>query len=323
VILPCLNEVEYIDECLDSILAMDFPTGRFEVLVIDGMSDDGTRDILRQRASVDERVRMLDNPRRITPTALNIGVRAARGAVIVRMDAHVRYPPEYLAELVEALQSSGADNVGTVIRTLPANDTATARAIAIALSHPFGVGNSHFRIGSDRARWVDTVPFGCWRRDVFERIGMFDEELQRNQDDEFNHRLLRNGGRILMLSHIAPEYYARSSLSAMARMYYQYGLFKPLVRKKVGRLVTLRQLAPPGLVLAVIALAILAAIWVPAAVALVILLSVYGVWCTASLLVALVVLHFSYGVGFLEGVIRLLIRRSPGRAGSGSVQLSR
>lgn len=323
VIVPCRNERDFIAACLDSVLANDWAPDRLEVLVVDGMSDDGTREILGDYASRHPAVRMLDNPRRITPTALNIGVRAAGGSVIVRMDAHNRYPRHYISRLVHWLFETGADNVGGVWITRPARDTAVARAIAACLSHPFGVGNAYFRIGSAAPRWVDTVPFGCYRREVFERIGLFDEELVRNQDDEFNLRLIRQGGRILLVPEIATEYYARESLAKLWQMYYQYGYFKPLVVRKVGGVFTLRQLVPALFVLSLGGAALLAP-WgnlavVPLAVLVVpyALLNVacsgfiatkHGVRAGLAATIAFSVLHVSYGIGFLKGIADVLFR---------------
>ncbi len=187
-----------------------------------------------------------------------MGIAAARGTVIVRMDAHVEYPRNYLSSLVGLLEQSGADNVGGVVQTLPANDSPIARAIACGMSHPLGVGNSHFRIGAAEDRWVDTVPFGCYRREVFDRIGLFDEELVRNQDDELNLRLIKHGGRILLSPRIVSKYFARDSLPKLWRMYYQYGYFKPLVVRKLGGVMTARQLLPPLFVLCLFATAIAA-----------------------------------------------------------------
>src|SRR6266480_5849379 len=184
VVVPCRNEERYIAACLDSILASDYPRDRLEVLVVDGLSDDRTREILGRYTARHPSIRRLDNPQRITPTALNVGIRAAEGDVVMRMDAHVLYPSTYVSQLVAALEETGADCVGGVIETLPADESATARAIALGLSHPLGVGNSYFRIGSRERRWADAVSFGCYRRDVFNRIGLFDEELLRDQDDE-------------------------------------------------------------------------------------------------------------------------------------------
>ena len=159
-ILPCRNEESHIAACLDSLLASTYPRDDLELIVVDGDSDDRTRDIVARYAERHVCIRLLDNPKRIVPTALNIGIRAATGDVILRADAHALYPPEYVPRLVAALLASGADNVGGCVVTLPSDDSATASAIATALSHPFGVGNSWFRIGRARTpRWVDTVPY--------------------------------------------------------------------------------------------------------------------------------------------------------------------
>src|ERR1041385_1254768 len=252
VIVPSRNEARHLAACLDSIVATAYPTDRLEILVIDGMSTDSTRVIAEAYATNAERrngiaLDVIDNPARTAPAALNIGIRRAKGDVIARMDAHALYPADYLPRLVEALDATGADNVGGVLDTRPASDAAVARAIAAACSHPFGVGNSRFRIGAPTNQWVDTVPFGCWRRKLFTWLGMFDEDLVRNQDDELNHRLLARGGRILLVANVTAQYFARERLRQGARMFYQYGLFKPLVARKIGRVMTVRQLVPPAL----------------------------------------------------------------------------
>ncbi|HEU5262199.1 MAG TPA: glycosyltransferase family 2 protein [Gemmatimonadales bacterium] len=320
VIVPCRNEEGYIGRCLESIVNGDYPRDRLEVIVVEGRSDDRTRAILDDYASRYRMIRVLDNPRRITPVALNLAIRAARGEILVRMDAHVVYPGNYIRDLVAALQQTGADNVGGVLVTLPANETAIARAIATAMSHPFGVGNSYFRIGVREPRWVDTVAFFCCRRETFERVGLFDEELARHQDGEFNARLIKRGGRILLVPNVVSYYYARGSLQHVARMYHQYGYFKPLVARKLGRVMSLRQLAPPGLVLALSATAILSP-WVHAAfllfgaTAVAYLLAVLGFSISAgrkagprgvaALALVFPVMHFRYGLGFLRRVLEL------------------
>lgn len=317
VTLPCRNEAQHIAACLDSILASAHPAERLEVLVVDGMSTDGTRQLIAQYAAANPRIRMLDNPQRIVPTALNIGIRAATGDIIVRMDGHVVYPPEYIPRLVGALIESGADNVGGCLITLPADGTAVSQAIAIAMGHPFGVGNAHFRIGAKEARFVDTVPFGCFRRDVFKRIGMFDEELVRNQDDEFNHRIIRHGGRVKLIPDVVCYYYARGSLRQTARMFYQYGAFKPLVARKVGRIMTVRQLVPAMFVTALFGAAVGAIFWPPAGFAGLAIAAAYAfgvaacavpvarshsLRCALALAAALPVVHLSYGFGFIRGL---------------------
>src|SRR3989441_866769 len=260
IVVQCRNEAEYIRPLLDSILATDYPRDRLEVLVVDGMSDDGTRAVIAAYASRHPVIQLLDNPKRTTPHALNLGITRARGAIIMRMDAHAHYPPNYVADLVGWLERTGADYVGGAWVTLPADETPRARAIAAVLAHPFGTGNSRYRLGTHHVREVDTLPFGCFRRELFQRVGLFDEELVRNQDEEFTFRVLRAGGRILLVPGVVSSYYARRSLGQLGRMLYQYGFFKPAVALKVGRIMTLRQLVPPLFVLSVL-VSLLAAPW--------------------------------------------------------------
>lgn len=317
VVVPCRNEARYIGACLDSILASAYPADALEVLVVDGRSTDGTRTLVADYSAKHPQIRLLDNPERVVPRALNIGIEAATGDVIARMDAHVVYPPEYIPRLVTALAESGADNVGGCIVTLPADGTAVAQAIAIGLGHPFGVGNARFRIGAREARFVDTVPFGCFPRDVFRRVGLFDEEMVRNQDDEFNSRILRKGGKVLLVPDVICYYYTRGSFRQIARMFFQYGAFKPLAARKAGRIMTLRQLVPAAFVIGLLGSAAAArlwppAIWITAAIAGTYAAAVlacaarvvgsHGRRCAVALTAVFPVVHFSYGFGFLRGL---------------------
>jgi glycosyltransferase involved in cell wall biosynthesis len=350
IIVPCRNEGRWIAPCLDSILANDYPHDRLEVLVVDGMSTDETRSIVERYASSGARIQLLDNARQITPVALNIGIAAAQGAVILRMDAHVDYPADYIRTLVDLLQARQADNVGGVCLTRPGADTPMARAIAIGMSHPLGVGNSYFRIGSAEERWVDTVPFGCYRREVFDRIGLFDEDLVRNQDDEFNLRLIRSGGRILLTPRVTCRYFTRDSLGKLWRMYYQYGYFKPLVVRKVKGVMTVRQLVPLAFLLS-LAGGLLVAVcgaglakWLPPQASLaafapfsVLLLAYlallfacalgaahrYGLSTALCMFAVLPAIHFSYGLGYLRGIRDFLLRRAPVVEESRQVPISR
>jgi len=337
VIIPCRNEAKWIEKCLESVVANDFPKDRLEVLVVDGMSDDGTRAIVEEAAKQYSFVRLLDNPKKITSAALNEGIAAARGDVIMRMDAHVDDPTHYISRLVHWLETSGADIVGGLCQTCPANETALARAIAVGMSHPLGVGNSHFRIGTTEPRWVDAAPFGCFRRDVFERIGLFDEELIRNQDDEIELRLIRAGGRVLLVPDVAFRYYTRDSLGKLWRMYYQYGYFKPLVVRKVGRM-TARQLIPAVFVAALAATAIAspwswAAVWLLAAMLFAYVATIttaaafaaakQGVRCAAGLYLVFPTLHFSYGLGYWKGILDFWVLRRTARNRPKTVPLSR
>lgn len=317
VVMPCRNEARYIGACLDSILSTKYPLDRLELLVVDGDSIDGTREIVAGYAAQQPVIRLLDNPRQVVPTALNIGIQAATGEIIARMDAHVLYPPEYLPRLVQGLREHRVDNIGGCVVTRPADGTITAQAIAIALSHPFGVGNSLFRIGARNACLVDTVPFGCYPREVFNRVGTFDQEMVRNQDDEFNNRIIRKGGRVMLLPDVVCYYYARGSLRQLSRMYYQYGAFKPLAARKSGGITTLRQLIPAAFVTALAASLLGMLFWrwsggaaavIGGAYALGVLGSAarvartHGVRCAVALAGVFAVLHTSYGVGFLRGL---------------------
>lgn len=339
IVIPCRNERGWIGRCLDSLLDGSYPPDRLEILVVDGMSDDGTREEVSAYARTHDHIRLIDNPARVTPIALNIGIRSARGDVVMRVDAHNSYPDNYVASLVEWLERSGADNVGGVCITEPGGPGPGARAIAIAMSHPLGVGNSYFRIGTSEPRWVDTVPFGCYRREVFDRIGLFDEDLIRNQDDELNMRLIRAGGRILLVPDVVSSYHARDTLGKLWRMYYQYGYFKPLVARKVGGVFTWRQLVPPAFVLALVVSTIAAIVLPKSSLALALIVAAYlvaiaaiaipvaarhGARVALAFCTAIPVLHLSYGLGFLKGAMDFLVlRRKAVRGAPATLPISR
>lgn len=338
VLIPCLNEERFIGRCLESILVNDYPKDRLEVLVIDGMSEDRTRATIENYTSRCTFIRLLDNPQKITPVALNIGIANAKGEIIMRMDAHSTYPPNYISGLVGWLEKSQADNVGGVWFTVPAIQTCMAEAIALALSHPFGVGNAYFRIGVKEPRWVDTVPFGCYRREVFDRIGMFDEELVRNQDGEFNHRLIKRGGRVLLVPDIVSYYYARESLPKLWRMYFQYGYFKPLVAKKLGGILTVRQVIPAVFVLSLLVSGALVPWTIYGGRVLCALVFAYvvadlgsslcvgfqrGIRCALVIPVVFPVLHLSYALGFLKGILDFFILGKKRRGYAARISISR
>ena len=321
VICPIYNEEKYIAKCIDSILAQDYPRDDLEVIFVDGMSSDRTREIVAEYSAKYPFIRLIDNPDRIVPPAMNIGIKASVGDILVRLDAHAVFPQNYFSELVKNLHKLDADNVGGVCRTLPINDTSVCRSIAYVLSSSFGMGNSHFRIGADSIKEVDTVPFGCFRRDLFERIGYFDEELVRNQDDEFNGRIIKNGGKIFLLPDLVIDYYARDTVAKVYKMFYQYGLFKPLVNKKLGQPATIRQFFPLlfvlGLILGPLTFLISSVfIWLYLGVLLVYLTlsAIFSSKESRSLKEVLIkiwvyfVVHFAYGWGYINGIIKLIFK---------------
>jgi succinoglycan biosynthesis protein ExoA len=321
VVVPCHNEKDHIHACLRSILAQELSPEDFEIIVADGMSDDGTRDILKQLAAEDLRLRVIDNPGQMVSTGLNTAIRVARGAVIIRMDAHTEYAADYLRQCMAVLRETGADNVGGPARTRCRGYIQSA--IGAAYHAPFAVGGARFHQVAYEGE-VDTVPYGCWPRDVFERIGWFDEELLRNQDDELNLRLQRRGGKIWQSPRIKSWYRPRSSLRALFRQYRQYGYWKVRVIQKHRLPASGRHLVPGLFVLAVLGLPVLALWWPVAAWAWLGVVGVYSVcnsavslrtaarqqWRLLPLLpLVFACYHVSYGVGFWHGVWDFVIRR--------------
>lgn len=320
IICPVYNEEEYIDACIESIIKQDYPLEKLEVFFIDGMSTDNTREIVKESGRKYPFIKMLDNPDKAVSPALNIGIKASRGEVIIRMDAHCIYPDNYISVLVARLFELGADNVGALCRTLPAKDNSQSRAVSIVSSHRFGVGNSLFRVGADKIMEVDTVPFGCFKADIFERIGFFDVDLTRNQDDEFNARIIKNGGKIFLIPELEVDYFARDTIAKMSKMFYQYGLFKPLVNKKLGQAATIRQFFPPAFLVGLILGGILCILFKHVIIVYLSVIAIYTLLCLyfacksakrhndpkLILLVpiAFFVIHISYGRGYLWGILR-------------------
>ena len=323
VIIPCRNEAPSIGRCLDSVLASDYPPERLEVIVADGMSQDGTRKQVDRYAARDRRVRRIDNPARTTPHGLNRAIAAAQGELILRLDAHARIAPDYIAQAVQMLDSWGADCVGGAMRTVAAGSGAFAEPIRIALSQRFGVGNAHFRTGSNKPLFVDTVFGPCWRRDVVARIGWFDERLERSQDIEFSGRLRRVGGKILMSPEMKIDYYARAMLGSFWLQNWSNGMWAILPFAHVsGIAVRWRHLAPLALVLG-LALSAVAALatgigWLAASVAALygtanLAASARAAWKERSIALAFrlpvvfATLHLAYGFGSLWGCVRLVV----------------
>ena len=228
-IAPCRNERDHVDAFCDSALAQQLPPGwQMELLVADGASDDGTRARLDARAAQDARLRVIDNPGCIVSTGLNAALAAARGAVIVRLDMHTVFAPDYVAECLAALARSGADNVGGP--WVARGQGAGGRAIAAAFQCRWVVGGARSRDAAYEGE-ADTVYLGCWPRATFERVGGFDEQLVRNQDDEHNLRLRLAGGRIWQSPRIRSWYVPRASLAKLFAQQYQYGYWRPFVMR--------------------------------------------------------------------------------------------
>jgi len=316
VIMPIRNEAAFIERSLGAVLAQDYPSDRLEVLVVDGMSNDQTRTLVQrfidQQATSGHtsrpRITLLDNPGQIVPCAFNIGLRYAEGAIIVRVDGHCEIAPDYVSCCVATLATTGADNVGGLIRSV--SHGVIGHAIAMATSSPFGVGNARFHYAT-QAGWADTVYLGAYRREVFERIGGFDEELGRNQGDEFNFRLTQHGGRIWLNPTIRSTYYSRTSLRKLWRQYFQYGFYKVRVIQKRNAVASWCHLIPATFVLSLVVsilLALISLLALSAAGSYALANTGASVWVSRRdplhiPLIALVflVLHVAYGLGFLRG----------------------
>ena len=315
IIIPCRNEEKYISKCVNSILNQDY-TGEIEVLVVDGMSDDKTREIVQNFNN--PKVRLIDNPHQFTPHAMNIGLREASYDLIIRIDAHAIALPSFIQNNVNSIfESEEIMCAGGKIINVYENKI--SRSIGLAMSSVFGVGNATFRVGGEK-KFVDTLAFGIYKKEVFDKIGIFDEDLIRNQDDELNFRLIKSGYKILYNPDIQSEYYVRGSIKKLFKQYYQYGYWKVYVNKKHKTITTVRQMIPLFFVLGLMFGAILSFI-VPyfvwlflGGISMYVLLALYfGIKSakniTESLKVALIfpILHFSYGWGYLTGIFNFII----------------
>jgi cellulose synthase/poly-beta-1,6-N-acetylglucosamine synthase-like glycosyltransferase len=248
VVLPVLNEERHIEACLESVLAQDYPPSRYEVIVADGESMDRTRDIVESVAVRDSRVRLIDNPGRLQAAGLNLAILASKGEVIARQDGHAEWAPDHLSRSVALLLDTGADNVGG--RQDAVGDGASGRAIARAMSSPFGVGGARFRY-SEREEEMPTVFLGTFRRSALERVGLFDEAYPPHEDYELNERIRETGGRIVFSPDIRTRYHVRSGLGALARQYYRYGRGKVRVARTSPRVIRPYHLVAPAFVLGI------------------------------------------------------------------------
>ncbi len=324
IIIPCRNEEKFIDKCLNSIIANDYSKDNLEVLVVDGMSEDATRRIVETYSQSYPFIRHLDNPKKITPVALNIGLKHAKGEIIMRMDAHTTYEKYYIAKCVKYLCENNADNVGGVWKILPQNNSSIAESIAHVLSSSFGVGNAYYRIGSKKPKYVDTVPFGCYKKEVFDAIGLFNEELARSQDIEFNLRLKKWGGKIMLFPDIVSYYYARSTLKALAKNSFWNGFWVIYSAKFAKIPFSFRHLVPLFFVSLVLGSLFLSRVYTPFIYLFTFILSLYLIInilfsfrisltnklrLFPALVISFFTLHFWYGVGSIWGLIKLLVSK--------------
>ena len=327
VVIPCRNEARFVEAFLDSVMANDYPTDKLEILLIDGMSDDGTRDLVQKYLAACPQLRMVDNPRMIKPVALNMGIRESRGEIVVRLDVHAEYERSYISKCVRGLlDHPSADNVGGVLRSKPRDNNLIGRAIALSTTDGFGAGNSKYRVGAAKPQWVDTVFGGCYRRSVFTKIGEFDEALTRAQDREFNQRLRNAGGKILLLPDIDCTYYARSDVGEFCSWIFEAGYWPYRASRLTGHWIgSWRNVVPSGFVLATAAGVSLGVVIPPVGLLTSMMLGLYGIaavyfssrlaWrqrdpkLLFGMPLVFATTHVLYGIGSLWGMIDPLPKR--------------
>lgn len=321
VIIPMYNERAHVSECLNSLIEQDYPPSRVEILVVDGMSDDGSRDIVREfiQKRPSRKISMLDNPRRIPAAALNIGIREAQGDVIIRLDAHSFVVSDFISKNVAYLSKTKAACVGGPIHSVAR--CFLGKAIALAMSSPFGVGNALFRY-AQKEQYVDTVAFGAYSKAVFEEIGLFDEELIYSEDNEFNYRLQKHGGKIFLTPAIRSFYHTRESLKELWRQYYHYGLGRIRLMTRSPDSIMLRHLLPFAFVSTLLISGLVGVFnslfrwlfflvllsYLITSLAFSLKISAKRGWKYLFVLpVVFTCLHFGYGLGMYGGVLNLVM----------------
>lgn len=325
IIIPCRNEVDFVESCLDSIFNFEDVPGGFDVWIVDGMSEDGTRDLLQTWSLKKQNLHVLDNPDKIVPVALNMAIRQAMGRYLVRLDVHSTYPPKYLRLCVDTAEKTKADNVGGLFITKSRGDGFEAQLVQSLTTHRFGVGNAGYRLGAE-AGFADTVPYGCYRNEIFEKVGYFDERLVRNQDYEFNQRIIKTGGKIWRNPEIHINYYNQDTLRGLFRQAVFTGCWNPWTWYLAPYAFNIRH-AVPGIFVAGLGLGILSILFSPLGwILLSCMLGAYaflsvisslmqakrfGWWQLPILPVLFFVYHLSYGIGILKGFLALLTGRTP------------
>jgi succinoglycan biosynthesis protein ExoA len=315
VVIPMRNEGDHIRPCLEAVLAQDYPLNQVEILVVDGRSTDHSRDVVAQYANQHAHLRLLDNPSQTTPAALNVGIGHARGKYIIRIDSHTVIATDYVRQCVALLEATGAANVGG--RMQPVGQTYIGQAVALSTTSPFGIGDSRFHY-DEREQFVDTVYMGAFRREIFDQVGLFDEELIRNQDYELNVRIRQAGGKILLSPAIKSTYTPRSSFPALWRQYFQYGRWKIHTLRKHPASLQWRQVVAPLFVGSVGGCVLLAIFWPPV---LWLLILIVGCYLLANLVASTIIagrngwrywpilplifasIHIAWGVGFWAGLL--------------------
>ena len=330
VIIPARNEELFIAQCLNSLMGGTYPLTSLEVILADGCSDDNTIAVAEQLiAKNDWPLRIINNAKKTQVNAINTALNCCTGDYIARIDVHCEYPPNYIERLVEYMESNDVANVGPVIDVCPSKSNRNAVAIALAMSSVFATGRALYRVGVKEPTLVDTVPFGFFRKDVFVRYGLFDDELVRNEDQEFNHRIIRNGGKVLLVPDVRVKYFMRPTLMLLAKKWLQDGFCKPFsLSKQGGRPLAYREFVPLFFALLLLASALLGIVGNTryAFLPLLSLLSTYAgatlFFSTAILrkthnallliptvFLAFLIIHVCFTLGYINGIVQLSLLR--------------
>ncbi len=323
VIVPCKNEYNYIERFLESLIEQDFNKSKMEIIIIDGNSSDGTRGIIKKFIKKYNYISLLTNKNGIIPVSLNMGLKKTKGDIIIRMDVHSLYPENYISRLIYWQNYLKADNVGAKWDIISNNNSKKSHAIAIACGIPISVGNVSYKLGTDKPKEVDTVPYGCYKKEIFQNIGLFNEELFINQDDEFNFRLKKTGGKIFLIPDIVIKYFARENFNKLFLQYFKYGYEKPIILKRYKSLPKLRHFVPVSFVLFLFSYPLSFIfnsynyIYFFIFSCYLLLLNLFSlkeiikrkvkIKIIFYLIWSIFLIHFSYGLGFLKGVIDFII----------------
>ena len=323
IIIPTYNEEKFIRKCIDSILKTDYPKNQLEVIFIDGKSEDRTCKIINGYKKKYPFIKLIDNPKTITPSALNLGIKNSNGEYIIRLDAHSEYPKDYFSLCIEYLNKTKADNVGGVVINIPYKDGVFSKAIALALSSVFGVGNSNFRTGiKEETKYVDTVPFGAFKKETFDKVGLFNESMFRNEDVDLNLRIRKAGGKILLVSKIKVFYLCDTALKMFKKYFYNgFLVTEPLLIREFP--FSSRHIIPMLFVLSIV-ISLIVSIKFSILPILILIISylLINLWYSflislkeKSLLIFFVIplvfslLHLCHGFGALAGLINNLFQK--------------
>lgn len=344
IIIPCRNEERFIGKCLDSIIANDYPKDnhypkdKLEVLIVDGMSNDGTREVIKGYLEQYPFIRILDNPKKITPVAMNIGITKAKGDFVVMINSHAIIDRNFLKNGIECIQKTNANAVGGRLNTINEGEGIMAKAIPLSTDSIFGAGGRRYRSRNEEGFVSDTLPYCIYPKEVFTKIGLIDEELIRDQDEEFNYRLIKSGGKIFYSPSIKSLLHLRPNLPKLWHQHLQYGYFKVRVAQKVGTILTWRQLIPCIFVTTLLIAGILSILLKPFVWLFLVVLLPYiitnlgfsffiaiknGLKLFVVLPLVFAVLHFSYGLGYLMGIWDFIILRRHLKGQIKDMELSR